>query len=106
MIDPTPALDRLVRRRMRANHEQLAAIIRELLGPAATTGDRSVLCTLSVVSQCVFYRNSARDRRRLYPELVPAKEIQRIADHVTRFSLAAIRGLRDEQHAMEDGSHG
>ena len=52
------------------------------------------LCVLSVVSQCVFYRNSAPIVARLYPELEPAKELQRIADHVTRFSLAAIAGLR------------
>jgi TetR/AcrR family transcriptional regulator, regulator of cefoperazone and chloramphenicol sensitivity len=93
MIDPTPALDRLVRRRMRANHAHLSAITRELLGPAASPASIR-LCTLSVVSQCVFYRNSAPIIARLYPDLVPAKEVARIADHVTRFSLAAIRGLR------------
>lgn len=93
MIDPTPALDRLVRRRMRANHDLLADIIRELLGAGAA--DETVrLCVLSVVSQCVFYRNSAPIIARLYPELEPAKELQRIADHVTRFSLAAVAGLR------------
>lgn len=93
MIDPTPALDRLVRRRMRANHQQLGEIIRALLGPDADQGTVN-LCVLSVVSQCVFYRNSAPIVARLYPELEPAKELQVIADHVTRFSLAAIAGLR------------
>lgn len=93
MIDPTPALDRLVRRRMRANHQQLAEIIRALLGPAAAP-ETVNLCVLSVVSQCVFYRNSAPVVARLYPDLAPATELQRIADHVTRFSLAAIAGLR------------
>ena len=92
MIEPTPALDRLVRRRVRANHELLAAIIRELFGPTATD-DAVRFCTISVIAQCVFYRNSAPIITRLYPEVVPAKELQRIADHVTRFSLAAIRGL-------------
>src|SRR5262245_4771956 len=36
MIEPTPALDRLVRQRMRANHEQIAAVVRELAGPGAS----------------------------------------------------------------------
>lgn len=94
LIEPTPALDRLVRRRMRANHEQLAAIIRELLGPTASA-DTVRLCTLSVVAQCAFYRNSAAIITRLYPELVPARELERIADHVTRFSLGAMRALRE-----------
>lgn len=98
LIEPTPALDRLVRRRMRANHEQLAAIIRELLGPAASA-DTVRLCTLSVIAQCVFYRNSAPIITRLYPELVPAKELQRIADHVTSISLGGMRALREAGRA-------
>jgi AcrR family transcriptional regulator len=93
LIDPTPALDRLVRNRMRANHEQLASILRDLLGDDITDEDVR-LCALSVVAQCTFYRNSANIISRLYPDLVPPREIERLADHVTRFSLAAIRGLR------------
>jgi len=101
MIDPTAVLDRLVRERMRANHENLATIVRELLGPDAAA-DTVRLCVLSIVGQCVFYRHSAAVITRLYPDLVPAKEIARIADHVTRFSLAAIRGLR----TARNGSNG
>ena len=93
LIDPTPALDRLVRRRMRANHEQIASIIRELAPGAPTEAVR--LATLSIVAQCVFYRNSAAIVSRLYPELDAAGEIDRLADHVTQFSLAGIGTLRD-----------
>jgi len=101
LIEPTPALDRLVSRRMRSNHEQLSAIIRELVGPAAS--DNAIrLCTLSVISQCVFYRNSAAIVARLYPELVPVTEVPRITDHVIEFSLAAIRGLRDASRDAEE----
>jgi AcrR family transcriptional regulator len=93
MMEPTAALDRLVRTKIRANHEHLAAIVRELLGPDA--GEDTVRrCVLSIVGQCMFYRHSAPVIARLYPDLVPAEEIERIADHVTRFSVAAIRGLR------------
>jgi AcrR family transcriptional regulator len=92
LIEPTQVLDRLVRNRMRANHQQIAGAIGEMLGAAATP-ETVRLCTLSVVSQCVFYRNSAALVTRLYPEIVPAKEVERIADHVTQFSLAAIRGM-------------
>jgi len=92
MIEPTPALDRLVRRRMRANHAQIAAAIGELLGSEASA-DTVRLCTLSVIAQCVFYRNSAPVISRLYPDLVPSREVARIANHVTRFSVAAVRAL-------------
>ena len=98
LIEPTQVLDRLVRNRMRANHQQIASAIRELLGPAATP-ETVRLCTLSVISQCVFYRNSAAVVTRLYPEIVPSKEVERIADHVTEFSLAAIRGLANNGKA-------
>ena len=93
LIDPTPALDRLVRRRMRANHDQIAGIIREL-APGASR-EAIQLATLSVISQCVFYRNSAAIVSRLYPDLDAAREIDRLADHVTRFSLAGITTLRE-----------
>jgi AcrR family transcriptional regulator len=93
LIDPTPALDRLVRRRMRANHDQIASIIRELAPDAPIQAIR--LATLSIVAQCVFYRNSAAIVSRLYPELDAAGEIDRLADHVTRFSLAGIATLHD-----------
>ena len=95
LIDPTPALDRIVRRRMRANHGQIAAIVRQL---APTAGPGAVrLATLSVVAQCVFYRHSAAIVSRLYPDLDPTREVERIADHVTRFSLAGIARLRERR---------
>jgi AcrR family transcriptional regulator len=81
MIDPTPALDRLAREKMRPNHEQLGAMVRALLGPKATP-ERVRLCVLSIVGQCMFYRHSAPVIARLYPDLVPADEIERIPDHV------------------------
>src|SRR4030095_16213413 len=92
LLDPTPALDRIVRRRMRANHQQIAAIIRELAPAARPEAVR--LATLSVIAQCVFYRHSAAVISRLYPDFDPAREVERIADHVTRFSIAGLAGLR------------
>src|SRR5258705_7482573 len=52
LVHPTPALDRVVRRRMRANHDQIAGIVRELAPAAPPEAVR--LATLSVVAQCVF----------------------------------------------------
>jgi len=98
LIEPSDVLDRLVRERMRANHEQIARAVRDLLGPDASP-ETVRLCTLSVISQCVFYRHSAAVVTRLYPEIVPSREIERIAAHVTQFSLAAIRGLADNGKA-------
>jgi TetR/AcrR family transcriptional regulator, regulator of cefoperazone and chloramphenicol sensitivity len=98
LIEPTPALDRLVRRRMRTNHDQLAGIIGDLLGPDAEP-QAVRLCTLSVIAQCAFYRNSAPIVERLYPEIVPERDIARLADHITRYSLLAMRGLAAERRS-------
>jgi hypothetical protein len=92
LVDPTPALDRIVRRRMRANHRQIAAILHELAPGARPDAVR--LATLSVIAQCVFYRHSAAIISRLYPDFDPAREVERIADHVTRFSIAGLSSLR------------
>jgi len=92
LLDPTPALDRIVRRRMRANHEQIAAAIRELAPGARPDAVR--MATLSVIAQCVFYRHSAAIISRLYPDFDPAREVEHIADHITRFSIAGLASLR------------
>jgi AcrR family transcriptional regulator len=91
MIEPTPALDMLVEEVARPIHQELASIIRELLHLGAT--DETVrLCTLSILSQCVYYHHARSVIRRLYPEQsYGAQEIARLAEHITEFSLAALK---------------
>jgi AcrR family transcriptional regulator len=93
MIDPTAELDRLVRDKMRANHEALAGIVRELLGGKASR-EAVRMVVLSIVAQCVFYRHSAPVIARLYPDLVTHRDVDLIAEHIARFSLDAIRAQR------------
>jgi len=52
------------------------------------------MATLSVIAQCVFYRHSAAIISRLYPDFDPAREVEHIADHITRFSIAGLASLR------------
>jgi hypothetical protein len=46
-----------------------------------------------VVSQCVFYQHCRPLVSRLFPKLEPldAAGIEQLADHITRFSLAAMK---------------
>jgi TetR/AcrR family transcriptional regulator, regulator of cefoperazone and chloramphenicol sensitivity len=91
MIDPTSALDAIVVERIRPQAQHLGAIVRELLGgePDAETVR---LCSFSVVSQCLFYHHCQPVVCRLFPEQKFAPEqIERLADHITSFSLAAIK---------------
>ncbi|MGH7929536.1 MAG: CerR family C-terminal domain-containing protein [Candidatus Binatia bacterium] len=93
MIEPTRALDTLVEEAARPVHQELTSIIRELLGSGATE-EAVRLCTLSIMSQCVYYHHARSIIRRLYPEQgYGRKDIDRLADHITRFSIGALKGF-------------
>jgi AcrR family transcriptional regulator len=93
MIEPTKALDGLVDEEMRPMAHQLQTIIRGLLGPDAS--DEMVRRSgMSVISQIVFYHHCRPVTQRLFPRLqFTPKEINHLADHITEFSLAALKQM-------------
>ena len=99
MVEPTRALDSLVREVARPLHDELTSIVRALLGPAAD--DEAVrLSVLSIMGQCVYYHHARSVLERLHPQrpLGPA-DVVRLANHITNFSLQALDGLvRSGQH--------
>jgi len=93
MAEPTPLLDRLVREKFRPVHDHLAAIVRELLGDAATP-DAVRDCALSIRGQCLFYRFCRPAIASLLPDLrLDRAGIDRLSEHISQFSLSAIREL-------------
>lgn len=93
MIEPTDALDSLLEERMRPMADQIRGIVAEILG-CAPGDERARLCSLSVVSQCVFYHHCRRVVARLFPEQrLDAAAVEPLADHITCFSLAAMKHL-------------
>lgn len=91
MIDPTDALDAIVVERIRPQAQHLGEIVRELLG-GEPDAENVRLYSFSVVSQCLFYHHCGPVVRRLFPEQTFAPEqIERLADHITAFSLSAIQ---------------
>jgi AcrR family transcriptional regulator len=99
MIDPTPALDALVGQQIRPRCEQLQAIVRELLGARASQ-EQVRLSALSIIGQCLFYYHARSVLERLFPkQTYGAKEIDRLAEHITQFSLVALRGLRGRRES-------
>ena len=94
MTEPTGALDALVDEIIRPMFERLQQIVRELAGRRATQ-DRIRLCALSVVGQCMHYYYGRSVLQRLLPaQPIDARAIERIARHITNFSLGAIRSIR------------
>lgn len=93
MSEPTGALDMLVEEGVRPRFAALTAIIGALLGPGASP-QQVRLCAFSVQGQCLFYHFAKPVMQRLVPAASPgAADLDRLTDHVTDFSLAAIRGL-------------
>jgi TetR/AcrR family transcriptional regulator, regulator of cefoperazone and chloramphenicol sensitivity len=91
MINPSEVLDTLVEERIRPMAQSLRAIVQELAGP--DTDAKAVrLCGFSIVSQCLFYGHCRAVVARLDPEqkFEPA-DLEHLADHITRFSLAGLR---------------
>ncbi len=92
MMNPTKMLDVLVMQQIRPNLERLKAIVRTAL-PAETNDETLRLCINSVAAQWLFYFHSGQVIKRLCPEqrFGPA-EIQRLADHITKFTVTALKG--------------
>ena len=86
----------LVEQSIRPLQEVLLGIIRELVGPGCR--NRAIrLCAISVVGQCMHFYLARPVLQRLNPELKYSPEdLEMMAEHVTGFSLAAIRNLLAE----------
>jgi TetR/AcrR family transcriptional regulator, regulator of cefoperazone and chloramphenicol sensitivity len=93
MVEPTGALDKLVKKEIQPRYRQLAEILRQILGPAAN--DTLIRrCAQSIVGQCIFYHHARPMLERLQPsEGFDPTAIDELADHVFAFSIAALKGL-------------
>jgi AcrR family transcriptional regulator len=87
------ACEDLVRDFIRPTFEKLLGVLRDL-APPGTPPERLQLIAGSVVGQCLHYHHA----RHVIPLLIgkregPAFDAEALADHITAFSLAAIKGL-------------
>lgn len=90
MANPTAACAELVQSTIRPQFEILLQILRDLM-PERTSIDEMRLTAFSIVGQCLFYHFADPVTRNLLsPSDYAALSIERLAEHITRFSLAAI----------------
>lgn len=94
MANPTTALDELVEKNIRPLRDEfLIPTLRELTGDRFSRRQLSFIGS-SVMGQCLYFHQSRPIIERLNPDFKIGKaEIQEIAEHITRFSLAAIAEL-------------
>ncbi|HBA54255.1 MAG: CerR family C-terminal domain-containing protein [Syntrophorhabdus aromaticivorans] len=92
-IEPTSALDTWVDEAIRPMFQLLSGIVEGLLGKGAPEATVR-MCSTSVVSQCLYFAYARPVMKRLFgQERFEERDIEIITDHITAFSLHAIRGL-------------
>ncbi|MGV8059171.1 MAG: CerR family C-terminal domain-containing protein [Smithellaceae bacterium] len=95
-IEPTGALDLLIKEVIRPYFVILAAIVKEILGREATK-ETVYLCAMSIVGQCLYFRNSPSIVGRiLKKEKFSQQEIITLAEHISHFSLSALENYMQE----------
>jgi len=88
---PTPALDDLVRDQIQGHFTALVGILREI---APMTGDERLrLSAMSTVAQCLHFRFARPVIDRMFPGRYGHAEIALLANHITSFTTAALRGM-------------
>lgn len=91
MTDPTEALNDLMNDIYRPLTKWLDDIVRELLGASATE-ETIRRCSRSILAQCVYYRHARAVIQRMTPDQqFETEDIERLAKHITAFSLAGVR---------------
>ena len=93
IAEPTQAHMAIVEEAIRPESEQLEGIVKKLLDGRGTN-DQVRLCALSVISQCLFLNLNKPGHERDFK----GKELEQIevlAWHITLFSLAGIREVKD-----------
>jgi AcrR family transcriptional regulator len=96
LVDPSKAIEPVVERSYRPQLQQAVDIVRELMGNQASE-EEARICAFSVVGQCVFFHHARTIIGQLDPQLrFGPEDIERLADHITRFSIPAIRNVKRE----------
>lgn len=97
MVDPTPVMDRVVSETIKPHQQLLEELVREMVGNGLSA-EQVRLCALSVIGQCLHYRHCCPVLERLFPDLqFSAEFLDRLAEHITDFSLGALEGFRRTQ---------
>ena len=98
-VEPTGALDTLIKEVIRPYFLMLMTIVKEILGKKATE-ETAYLCAMSIMGQCLYFRNSPSIISRiLKKETFSQQEMVELAEHISHFSLSAL-----ENYMFENGT--
>jgi AcrR family transcriptional regulator len=96
MIDPTNALNIVIEDMIKPRFQQLYVIVKTLMGEGVE--DEAVRkCCLSITGQCLYYRFCQPVVLQLNPrQTFDQAGIEKLAEHITQFSLHAVNQLASE----------
>jgi TetR/AcrR family transcriptional regulator, regulator of cefoperazone and chloramphenicol sensitivity len=101
LSEPTGVLDQLVDKSILPLYRYLLGILFELLKqrkPAEGEESQEIfLCAMSIVGQCHHFFTARQVIAALHPTYFDPADIDRLADHITRFSLEGIRKMAQEK---------
>jgi AcrR family transcriptional regulator len=100
LAQPSPAMSRIIKTVSRPIYERLLKLVGTIIG-SPPGHEKTRLCTHSIMGQIFLYVLAGPVLVRLWPQLkmTPA-QLDRIADHITDFSLAYLREARTEYGQM------
>lgn len=100
MIEPTEVLDQMVERVLRPRYEFLQTLVRPLLGPAGADPELVKASAASVIGQCLLFRHCRPVVERLEPSHGYGPDrTRRRAEHIAKFSIAAMKQLGEDYAA-------
>jgi len=107
MLEPTPALTQVVEQFIRPQFNTLQGIVAEFL-PAGTPLHVIQQAAFSIIGQCLHYRLSGE----CVSLLIPARKLKEhfdresLIDHITQFSLAALKGYGEQGSSVMEEQPG
>ena len=93
LAQPTSALEHILDTVIRPQSRHLRQIVGTIL-KRDPDHEEVVLASCSIVAQCLFHFYNRPVNDRIYAGVKALRDPQRVADHISRFSLAALRSRR------------
>ncbi len=97
LVEPTSMLEMMVERIAKPRFAEFAGIVRQIAGEEMSDFKVS-LCAESVIAQCVHVIHGRAIVSAVIPDLEYTVEgVEALAEHITEFSLVAIKALKNSQ---------
>ena len=100
LAQPTPVMSRMINKVSRPIYQRFLELVGKIIG-LPPGHEKTRMCVHSIMGQIVLYVLAVPVLARLWPELdmTPA-QLDRIADHISDFSLAYLREVRSAHQRM------